>query len=174
MKNTFYEKFDANNLWHERDAHSISYWSKKSESMLSVDSSVIEEHPYGILAQKAVQGVVGYVALKEFIHGGAIGQIGALIVHPDYQGNGVASFLVKNILKTAPSYFPDMEAGFAYANEDSTPLFLKYGGVIAGERRPLATTGCNNIIDLSGAMGLPGVEDTSLTDILNVNETRVS
>jgi hypothetical protein len=154
MKNTYFEKFDADNSRHQRYALSISYWSRLSKSILELNPQDIAEHPYGVLAQDLeVNGVLGYIAVKD-LHSEGVGQIGALITSPYHRGRNIAHQCIGHILKSAPKQIPTLRTGFAYGNECSTSLFLKHGGVLIGSREPSAPTGCNNVISLTSAMGL--------------------
>lgn len=174
MGDIFFEKLDDNDAFHQQDVHSISYWSNESDSVLSVHrNELLYEHPFGILAQTELHGVVGYIAVKELSHDGQVGQVGSLITHPNLKNKGAGSGLIKEIIKYAPTHLREMKASFAYGNPESTPIFVNLGGTVIGQREPAAATTCNDIIDLSDAMGLPGVKEASLADILNVNETRV-
>lgn len=169
-----YEKFDKDSFWHKDNyARSLSAWSKQTASVLSVEPEEFLDHPYGVVASCPGDiGLLGYVAIKQLSETG-VGQLGALIVNPLSFGNKIATRCVEHLVQTAPHHLPDMRAGFAYANEASKPVFLSLGGVLLGKRPEPAATGCDDVIELTAAMGLPGIETASLADILNVNDTRV-
>lgn len=175
MKELYCEKFDDSDPLHQRVESDVSRWTELSDSILSVHPRELSEHPYGVLVRRpALYSVVGYGAIKKLTHEGEVGQLGTLITSPFYpEGRNIAKTCLRYIVENAPAALPEMKAVFAYGNYMSTPLFKKFGGKVVGKREPEANTGCNDVIDLTEAMGLPGVEGTTLTDILDVNETRV-
>ncbi len=175
MSELYCEKFDDSDPVHCRVGWDISRWTKRSNYILSASSGDLKEHPYGVLVRRpALYSVVGYGAIKELTQEGEVGQLGTLIASPFCpEERNIAKTCLQHIIEYAPTVLPDMKAVFAYGNYRSTPIFEKLGGVVIGEREQLAATGCNNVIDLTETMGLPGLEDASLTDILKANETRV-
>ena len=173
MKEIFCDKFDKGSF-RQHDIDIITGWSEESDSVLTISPSDMKEHPYGAMIRHSGDlGLLGYAAIKELTREGQVGQLGALIINPLSIGKKVATMCLEYVLEHAPAHLPEMKASFAYGNDASTPLFLKLGGVFLGEREHPAATGCNNVIDLTPAMDLPGVEEAWLTDILKINETRV-
>lgn len=153
-KEIHFEEFDADNSWHQHHAAMIGYWSTLSKSILPMHPQDMAEHPYGVLIQsEGMNGLMGYIAIKNLSEEG-VGQVGSLIVNPYHRGKNIASLGIGYILKNASQKLPELTAGFAYANELSTPLFIKHGGEPVGTREPSVATGCNTVIDLTSALGL--------------------
>ncbi len=165
MKEIYCEKFNKG-VFNQGDVATISQWSEQSDSVLTIEPDELIEHPYGIIIRHHGDlGLLGYVAIKELSHSGQVGQLGSLVINPLSIGNKVATIGVSHLLENASRELPGMKAGFAYGNEKSTPLFEKLGGVVVGDREPPAETGCNKLVDLTGAMGLPGVDGVSIGEV---------
>lgn len=77
--------------------------------------------------------LVGYIAETRSYRGGTIIEIGGLVVHQDYRGNGIARALISAATADTLEY-PDVQP-IAFCNGLSTPLFQ-------AEEYKLAHSGC--------------------------------
>ena len=145
-----FEQFDDGNLEHEQAAGEVSAWSKLTDSMLSLEPEDIEGHPYGILAFGESEKLLGYIAVVEAEEQAQVKKVrlGSLAVAEEYQGNGVGSALIAEIIKELPAVIPGVSEVYAYANPVSQRNFAANGFAAQGLRQPPAETGCNVIVGL--------------------------
>jgi hypothetical protein len=158
MSEIYCERYDDTNPEHQRSIAGISEWTRLSSSVVSVSSADIGRHPYGVLVRRpGLYTTIGYGAIKELTEDGEVGEVGTIIASPYYVDNSIERRCIQFLLENAPDALPDMKVAFTYARYPTTPIFQSFGGVLLGQRQEPSETGCNDVIDLTPAMDIDGL-----------------
>lgn len=157
-----FEQLDVVKNEHYLAVDKIQEWSKEWRTMRAYSFSQLLRHPLGLLAfaqeknkfQKEYSSrFAGHIAITEIqqIEQRSFAKIGALAVGEDYRGNGLASALVGELIKTSSETLPGIDGYYAYVHPDSLSAFLDNGANVVGARHTIAPpTGCNIIVSIAG------------------------
>ncbi len=108
----------------------ISKWTRESGTMLpksSEDLLKLFENGDSVLIFDEEDELVSHAAITYKYSDGTV-EVGCVITDKEKRNNGAATCAVKQVLVLADSKYPGQTI-FALANESSSPLFEKIGGI---------------------------------------------
>ncbi len=110
----------------------IAQWTQASRTMLPLTPENMKTHPFGAIALDH-DTVLGYSAITT-VYQPAVAEFGGLIVHPGARRQGIAAELTRFTVQNYLAHAKVTEQVIVFANQESSPLFQKLGGVILGEK----------------------------------------
>lgn len=153
-----FEKLNLRDNEHYLALKQVEEWSDAWETMKSYSFTQLARHPFVLLAFSGENSdfknrisFAGHVAITEIskINQRNFAKIGALAVGEKYRGNGLASFLIGELLSKSFETLPDIERYSAHVHPDSLNSFSDNGASIVGPRSSVPpATGCNIVVSL--------------------------
>jgi len=116
---------------YKKEAIQVSGWTETAGTMLPKSTKELEElisNQRSVLLFKRNFGFVGYAAIT-YLWPDWWAELGAVVVHPEYRGQGWGTIVVAALVGLANTNFADYKH-FALCNKYSLGIFQKNGGRI--------------------------------------------